>query len=123
MLVGRTHELEAAAEYLSDRVPLLVVGEAGIGKTAFLREAARSSRHRTYEGGGLATLSWMPYLAPERALGKSLQGRDGAAVADDIVRVGRFGYARDAPVVGGPTVRVRQRTSRKGLQDGSKRVG
>ena len=75
MLVGRAGELAAVAACLREGRPLAVVGEAGIGKTALLREAARQSGRRVFEGGGLATLSKLRYLPLTRALGGALPQR------------------------------------------------
>ena len=70
---------------LEQRRSVVVVGEAGVGKTALLRAAATASGRRVHEGGGLATLSSLSYLPVTRALGREPRGRDHAAVAEDVV--------------------------------------
>jgi hypothetical protein len=82
-LLGRHAELERLAELLDEDIPVAVIGEAGIGKTAVVRAATRASRRPVLEGGGFATLAWAPYLALERAVGRRLVG-DPALVARDL---------------------------------------
>jgi DNA-binding CsgD family transcriptional regulator len=71
---------------LGQRRPVVVVGEAGVGKTALLRAAASASGRRVHEGGGLATLSSLSYLPVIRALGREPRGGDHAAIAEDVAR-------------------------------------
>lgn len=87
MLVGRERELELLTGALGSERPVLLVGEAGVGKTTLLR-AACAERPRL-EGGGLQTLSWMPYLPIERAIGRSLPAADAAWVASELSRVAK----------------------------------
>lgn len=63
---------------------LAVVGEAGVGKTELVREAAAASRRRVYEGGGLASLSFVSYFPLTRALGREPAGGDAQAVAFEV---------------------------------------
>ena len=70
---------------LGQRRSVVVVGEAGVGKTALLRAAATASGRRVHEGGGLATLSSLSYLPVTRALGREPRGGDHAAVAEDVI--------------------------------------
>ena len=84
---------------------MVLVGEAGVGKTTLVREAVtgpsatpgtprRSGRGgranparaplRVFEGGALGMLNWREYLALERALGRPVNGVDPAAVAADV---------------------------------------
>ena len=86
MLVGREEELALVQELLTQNRPVVVVGEAGAGKTTLLRAAAADSGRRVLEGGGLATLSWVPYLPIVRALGAELPAGDPAYVAGEIER-------------------------------------
>lgn len=84
MLVGRDKELARLADALAGDAPLVVVGEAGVGKTTLLRAAAAGTRREVYEGGALSTLSWLDYLALERALGRRMRSGDPVAVAAEI---------------------------------------
>lgn len=88
MLIGRERELERLACALDRDEPMLVLGEAGVGKTALLREAGRRSGRSVYEGGALASLSWQSFLPLMRALGRRLSERDpddvAAAVAETV---------------------------------------
>jgi DNA-binding CsgD family transcriptional regulator len=86
MLVGRRAEIDLLVERIVTSRPVVVVGEAGIGKTALLRAAAEAAGQRAHEGGGLATLSWMAYLPLERALGRHPLEGDAASVADEVAR-------------------------------------
>jgi DNA-binding CsgD family transcriptional regulator len=81
MLLARAVELAALEGRLARDAPVALLGPAGIGKTALLREAAASSGRATFEGGGLSTLSWLPHLPLARALGRSPPPGDSAAVA------------------------------------------
>ena len=78
---GRDAESAKVAALLADDRPVVVVGEAGIGKTTLLRAVAATSGRPVAEGGALATLSWMQYLPLERALGASLGDADPTAAA------------------------------------------
>src|SRR5581483_7331295 len=84
MLLGRGAERQNACTLLDERRPFVVVGEAGVGKTALVRAATEG--RTTYEGGGLSTLQWMPYLAFERALGRRLPEADPEWIASEIAR-------------------------------------
>jgi hypothetical protein len=86
MLVGRERELVQLRGRLGRGETVAFLGEAGVGKTALLREAVARSGRRLYEGGGLATLSWLPYLPLERALQRKLAGGDEAWVAGEVER-------------------------------------
>jgi DNA-binding CsgD family transcriptional regulator len=68
-LLGRDEPLAALVEAIESGRPALVSGEAGIGKTALVRAAVSASGRSVREGGGFATLSWVPYLALRRATG------------------------------------------------------
>ena len=85
-VVGRDAELAEVARLLADDRPVVVVGEAGIGKTTLLRAAALASRRHVAEGGALSTLSWMQYLPFERAFGVAMTDGDPIAVASAIER-------------------------------------
>ena len=84
-LIGREDELGAIVRALEGDTPVVVVGEAGIGKTTLVREAIAATRRPVHEGGAFATLAWMPYLALERAMGGPLSG-DADWVADAVER-------------------------------------
>lgn len=79
-LIGRDGPLVAVADAIRGDRPVVVVGEAGIGKTSLVRAAAEAAGRTLREGGGFATLSWLPYLALRRATGLAETG-DPARVA------------------------------------------
>ncbi|HEY8302610.1 MAG TPA: AAA family ATPase [Jatrophihabitans sp.] len=96
-MLGRDHEIVRVADLLAEDRPVVVVGEAGIGKTTLLRSVAAAAGRSVAEGGALSTLSWLQYLPLERALGESVSGdatavaatvearvRDGVLVLDDL---------------------------------------
>ena len=86
MLLGRERELEQLKALLDQGRPVAVLGEAGVGKTTLVREALRAGGCTVFEGGGLATLSWLPYLPFRRALGRDVSGGDAANVAAEVER-------------------------------------
>jgi DNA-binding CsgD family transcriptional regulator len=81
MLLGRERELSVLTDAVARKQAIIVVGEAGVGKTALLREAADISGRPLFEGGGLSALDWMDHFALSRALGRTLDVGDAAAVA------------------------------------------
>ncbi|HVL02864.1 MAG TPA: AAA family ATPase, partial [Acidimicrobiales bacterium] len=85
MIVGRAAELQALRAAIAAHRSVAVVGEAGIGKTALIREAVAGDGGAWLEGGSLATLSWLPYLPIMRALRRPLPEGDHAAVADFVI--------------------------------------
>jgi DNA-binding CsgD family transcriptional regulator len=89
VLLGRDAELADLVSAVADERPVLVLGEAGVGKTALLRAATAASGRAVFEGGALSTLSWIEYLALTRALGRDVDAGDGAdetRVAADVER-------------------------------------
>ena len=84
-LVGREGVLSALADAIAHERPTAVIGEAGIGKTSLVRAAVARAGRRLHEGGGFATLTWMPYLALRRATGAAVAG-DAAGVAATVER-------------------------------------
>jgi DNA-binding CsgD family transcriptional regulator len=84
-LLGRAAPLAAVVAALGRGRPVAVVGEVGIGKTALVRAAVAAAGRTLREGGGFATLSWLPYLALRRATGLVETG-DPARVAAWIER-------------------------------------
>lgn len=87
MLIGREREVAALGERLAAGAPVAVLGEAGVGKTTLVRAAAQAAGLRLLEGGGLATLSWFPYLPLKRAFGRDFEG-DVAYVASTVEELG-----------------------------------
>jgi DNA-binding CsgD family transcriptional regulator len=85
-IVGRADELAAVAAAIHGDRSIVLLGEAGIGKTAVARAAAAASGRTLRDGGAFATLAWVPYLALERAVGQPLAG-DPAAVAGQVEAV------------------------------------
>ncbi len=86
MLLGRTGELGELEARLRRDEPLVVVGEAGVGKTVLLRAAVAASARPGFEGGGLSTLAWLPYLAVARAFTEELGTGDPEYVAAEVER-------------------------------------
>jgi DNA-binding CsgD family transcriptional regulator/tetratricopeptide (TPR) repeat protein len=84
VLIGREGETAQLAQLLAEDRAVVVVGEAGVGKTTLLRAVTAASQRRVAEGGALATLSWMDYLPLERALGRPVREGDAIAVALDV---------------------------------------
>jgi DNA-binding CsgD family transcriptional regulator len=81
VLVGRQRELSLLGERLARDRSVALVGTAGVGKTALLREAARTSGRNVFQGGALANLAWMSYLPLARALGEALPRGDHPSIA------------------------------------------
>jgi DNA-binding CsgD family transcriptional regulator/tetratricopeptide (TPR) repeat protein len=90
VLIGRNVELDTCLGAIADTRALAVVGEAGIGKTALITEAASRSNREVVAGQGLRTLSWASYLPLETALRSSLPGGEHAAIAWAVER--RIGH-------------------------------
>ena len=88
MLVGREREVAQLLGLLEERQAALLVGEAGVGKTSLLRAAVAESGHTLFEGGGLATLAWMPLLPLTRAVGELPEGDAGWVAREVEQRVG-----------------------------------
>src|SRR5690606_33280215 len=66
MLLGRAAEERRIREAVGGAGACTVVhGEAGVGKTTLVRTVLAEVPHR--EGGALATLRWLPFLALRRA--------------------------------------------------------
>jgi DNA-binding CsgD family transcriptional regulator/tetratricopeptide (TPR) repeat protein len=84
MLHGRRAELRMLVDRLDAGRSTVIVGEAGVGKTALISAAAAVSPRRCLRGGALATLSWMPYLPIKRALGRAVCEGDTIRVAADV---------------------------------------
>lgn len=80
-LYGRDDEVARIRHHVERRVPVVVSGEAGIGKTALIRVAVGERR---LEGGGFATLAWLDYFPLTRALGRPLPTGDAAFVAATV---------------------------------------
>jgi DNA-binding CsgD family transcriptional regulator len=74
-----------AAHAVADGRPVVVTGEAGVGKTTLLRAVAAQDGRQVAEGGALATLAWMPYVAVARAMGAEPAGTDPAAVSAEVL--------------------------------------
>lgn len=91
MLVGREQPAAAVAAAVEADAPVVVIGDAGIGKTTLVRAVLDASDRPALTGGALSTLSWMPLLALERAIGAPLGGGDRewtAAAVEDAVGSG-----------------------------------
>jgi DNA-binding CsgD family transcriptional regulator/tetratricopeptide (TPR) repeat protein len=84
VLLGRDAELALLAERAESGLPVALLGEAGVGKTTLARAAAGQSRGTVFEGGGLSTLSWVPYLALSRAVGVDFPAGDDLYIAKEV---------------------------------------
>jgi DNA-binding CsgD family transcriptional regulator len=83
---GIRQELSTAlAAMIAGRRSVVLVGEPGVGKTTLARAVVAALDHPVFEGGALATLSWIDHLCLRRALGRDLIGADPAALAHDVV--------------------------------------
>ena len=80
VFVGRERERELLLRQFGERRVVALLGEAGVGKTTLVREAAARAEWTLLEAGGLATLSWLPFLPLRRAFGRGFAG-DTAYVA------------------------------------------
>ncbi len=85
-IIGRAAELRRVRDAISGDRAIVVTGEAGIGKTTLIRTATDTAGRRRFEGGGFATLAWMPYLALSRATGIDPDG-DVDWIARSVERV------------------------------------
>lgn len=85
-LIGRDAELDRLVRAIRADRAIALVGEAGIGKTTLARAAASAAGRVLHEGGGFATLAWMPYLAIRRAAGVPVAG-DPEVVAARLERL------------------------------------
>ncbi len=81
MLIGRQRELALLDERIARDQSVALVGMAGVGKTALLRETARNSARHVFAGGGLASLAWMSFLPLAQALREEIPSGDHPAVA------------------------------------------
>ncbi len=81
MLLGRAGEVHMVAERtVAAGTPVVVAGEAGVGKTRLLREVSREGSHPPAMGVGLSLLSCATYHPLAQALGEEPSGPP-AAVA------------------------------------------
>ena len=85
-LLGRDFEVQRLVELLESDTPVVVVGEAGVGKTSLVRAAIGATGRRAFEGGGFGTLAWVPFLAVERAIGRQVSDADPAFAARELIR-------------------------------------
>ena len=86
-LVGRGRELESLATHVASGRPVLVSGEAGIGKTSLMRAAAAHSGLPVFWGRCLATLWWVSHQPLRQAISLSETEAAGDPLAvSDLVR-------------------------------------
>ncbi|MGZ4354460.1 MAG: hypothetical protein ACXVZ4_13035, partial [Gaiellaceae bacterium] len=85
VVFGRSSELALVEDSLGAGEPCALVGESGIGKTTLARAVA-ARFGPSLVGGGLSTLSWVPYVPLWLALGQKLPSGDDAHVADEVAR-------------------------------------
>ena len=91
VLVGRDPELTRLEANLAAGSSTVLIGEAGVGKTTLIRAAAAAASGRAFEGGALATLSWMECLPLRRALGRPVGPGDAPSIATDVCKQVRDG--------------------------------
>ena len=70
----RPELMQSLMDRLAAGHAVVLVGEPGVGKTTLARTAASRTGRAVFEGGALATLSWMEQLCLRRALGRELIG-------------------------------------------------
>jgi DNA-binding CsgD family transcriptional regulator/tetratricopeptide (TPR) repeat protein len=87
-LLGRDAERATLLDHLALDRSVVVVGEAGVGKTTLVRAATALTGREVHQGGALAMLRWRPFLALERALGEALPARAPAVASRAVQRVG-----------------------------------
>ncbi|MCU0505086.1 MAG: LuxR C-terminal-related transcriptional regulator [Chloroflexi bacterium] len=75
-LPGRAADLAVVRAAIDADASIAIVGEAGVGKTTLVQAALAASGRRWRAGGGFGTLSWAPFLALERAIGRRLVDAD-----------------------------------------------
>ena len=85
MLIGRESELSELGRLVDATQPVVVLGEAGVGKTTLVRAVGAASGRPLVEAGALSTLSWLPYLPFRRVLGREPVG-DPAYLATEVER-------------------------------------
>lgn len=73
-LLARDGECARIVDALAADRPVLVTGEAGIGKTALVSAAVRATGRGLLRGAAFATLAGMPHLALRLALGAPVSG-------------------------------------------------
>ncbi|MDX6449907.1 MAG: hypothetical protein QOD08_2370 [Gaiellaceae bacterium] len=89
MLVARRQELALVGRSIRTRRPIVVLGEAGVGKSALLHAAGDCSGYAVFAGGGLQTLSSAEFLPLVRALREPLPAGDRRFLAGFVAdRVG-----------------------------------
>jgi DNA-binding CsgD family transcriptional regulator len=93
VFVGREREGELLLHRFREERLVAVLGEAGVGKTTLIRAVAARAGWRLLEAGGLATLSWLPYLPLRRAFACDFEGDAAyvaAAVEEDLGEAALF---------------------------------
>jgi hypothetical protein len=84
VLIGREAELERCLVSIDEARPVVLVADAGMGKTTVLTEVAELCPRRSLYGRGFASLSWMAYLPLEAALPEPLPRGDDASIAGAV---------------------------------------
>lgn len=85
--IGREIEVRTIAGALRRKVPAVVVGVAGSGKSSVALAAATGLDRSIWRGAALEFLSWRSWFPIGRAIGRELSPGDADAIAVDVAEV------------------------------------
>src|SRR5437879_983418 len=84
-LIGRDTEVEIVRGWVDAGGAGVIVGEAGIGKSAVIAAALGGTTAAAVTGGGISMLSSVPLLPLSRAVHRDLQRVSRAGLVDAVV--------------------------------------